>query len=305
MTPHRVSEGFSSGLRFRQTMHRLQRLILSLAAIASIAALSSLAAASSPTDGTVSAASPSVTWKGTVTNGGVQNEAWGQDPTTPCQSPLCDTFTLNVATGAGVLTIKENITNTPTAGGEGNGSFRVTMPDGSQKVANGASSPKTALKLVIKNAPAGKYVVDMADGFDCCGPDDYNAEADLTIAGATPAPGATPVAGSTPGASSTPAAAPITLAIISPKSASAKKLAKAKKLAVSLKSSGALNGVNVLLIKGKKTIDKASLATLNGAGKVTLKVKKKLKAGSYALAAGGKDSAGNNVVASIKLKVSK
>ncbi len=71
-----------------------------------------------------------------------------------------------------------------------------------------------------------------------------------------------------------------------------KKVKRAKKATLKLRSSGAISSLKLVLKRDGKTVGKGSLATLNGAGSVTLKASKKLKKGLYTLqatwAGGGK-----------------
>lgn len=111
---------------------------------------------------------------------------------------------------------------------------------------------------------------------------DYNA-----VPCAGPATGATP-----------PLAVKLTT-----KSASAKKAKKS--VSVKLTASEAVTGLSASLVKGTKTYAKGKLASADGAATLKLKVKKKLKAGSYSLKLQGTDSAGQLRRATFKFKVKK
>jgi hypothetical protein len=255
----------------------------------------SVAQAADPGSGKVSAASPTVAWKGQVLDSGVTSNAWGQDPTFECNAPACDRFTLEVADSAN-LVIRLKGFQENTAGGDPGCSIRVVSPDGQSKLNSGNCGPKTEMKVTIKNAAKGTYQVDVADSHVVGQPEDYEASATLVV---TPAVG-------TPGPVATPAPAPSTpAATLTAKVAaqSAKKLKKAKKFTVTLTTSAPLTGVNALLIKAKKQVGGGKLARLEGTGKLVVKLKKALKKGTYDLAVGGRDAQGRNVLASARLKV--
>jgi hypothetical protein len=257
----------------------------------------SVAHAADPGSGKVSAASPTVAWKGQVLDSGVTSNAWGQDPTFDCNAPACDRFTLEVADSANLL-IRLKGFQENTAGGDPGCSIRVVSPDGQSKLNSGNCGPKTEMKVTIKNAAKGTYQIDVADSHVVGQPENYEASATLMVAPAPTAPGT--VATPAPAPSSPPPAATLTAKV---PAQSAKKLKKAKKFTVTLTTSAPLTGVNALLIKGKKQVAGGKLARLEGTGKLVVKLKKALKKGTYDLAVGGRDAQGRNVLASAKVKV--
>jgi hypothetical protein len=110
-------------------------------------------------------------------------------------------------------------------------------------------------------------------------------------AGGAPAPGGTPAPGSTPAPGTTPAPAsgplPVNLPISLGKAAKAK---KGKKIVLKLRSTKPVTNlkVEILAKSGKgKALATGKLKSINGAGKVTLKVAKALKKGKYTLRATG------------------
>lgn len=280
--------------------------VLTVAALAAASSFT-IANAADPSSGTISTSAPKVEWGGTVASSGVTNNAWAQDPTFECQAPACDHFALKVATPGNVtLTLTGFVENT--AGGDPGCGIRVIHPDGKAEYFSGTCGPKTIMKVVLKNAPAGDYSVDVADSHvasPTSGTEDYKASATLGATAApapppTPGPVATP-APPGPGPSTAPA---VTLTVKAP-ALSSKKLAKAKKFSATLKSSGPLSKVNALLVNSKKKLGSGSLPSLDGAGKIVVKVKAKLKPGTYQLSVGGRDAQGRNVVATAKVKVKK
>jgi hypothetical protein len=129
--------------------------------------------------------------------------------------------------------------------------------------------------------------------------------------GATPAPGApggppAPAPSTTTTAPPTAQPAAFDVKVTVPK-LSAKKLAKAKKFTIKLK--GNATGLTAVVRKGAdragKALGSGKLATLKGSGKLTLKLKGKLKKGSYVLSVTGKNAQGQTAEGAVKITVKK
>lgn len=273
------------------------RLTVALAAATSLGSLAA-AHAATPSSGTVSNASPSVTWTGLLVQGAASYNAFNNNPDAPCAPGSCDTFALKVEDG-GPLTLACELQRSASSGVAECG-FRVTDPSGTTTFTGGPSGPDKPFTLKIKNAVKGDWTVDTTDTFVGT-PGNYEATA--TLGNATPAP----VVPTTPVGSPSPQpAAPGTTLAITTRSASSKKLRKARKLAVGLKSSAPVDNITVTLRKGKKKLASAKLATLASSGKATLKLKgkaAKLKKGSYRLVAAGTDKQNRPVSTATTLKV--
>lgn len=300
---------------------RLPRALLALlAGLLATAGLITVAQAADPAKGTVSKASPKFGWGGTLTSSGITANAWnnGEDEL-PCETPICDPFTLTVAdSGPGVnLIIKTRLQNAAAQGNNGTATIRVTDPSGTRTVFTGESGPETDLKITIKNAANGDYQIDTAASFICCGSTDYLSTAELTGAGfgtQTPPPvgegGGTPppVNGGQSGNPQQPA--PTASLKVSAGAVSAKKVKKSRKIAATLEASAKLTNVTVVLVDKKKKLGSLKLASLEGTKKIALKLAKSkaklLKKGkAYQLSAGGTDAQGRTVVGSVKLTVKK
>jgi hypothetical protein len=87
------------------------------------------------------------------------------------------------------------------------------------------------------------------------------------------------------------------------KSASRRKAKKS--VAVKLTATEAVTGLSATLVKGAKTYAKGKLAQLEGAGRLKLKIKRKLSKGTYSLQLQGTDAAGQLRRATFRFKVSK
>jgi nitrogen fixation protein FixH len=263
-------------------MTPLRRLLLGIAACAAVAAP---ALASDPSSGTVSNAAPSVTWKGTAPGYGVVPTnilvtTAGEDPQCPPQT--CDTFKLTVADQADL---------TVSAACKTDGQFtelHVKKPDGTTLYVQSAAGKPASIK--VKNAAKGDYTIEVITNDDVSSGGDYTATATLgsTKPAASPTPGASATPGATPppsnsGSGSQPAA---TLSLKT-KSASAKKARK--KLSLGVGSSKPVTNVQEALIKGKKVVANAKLASLGASGKLAFKLRKALKAGAYTVAITAKD----------------
>jgi hypothetical protein len=110
----------------------------------------------------------------------------------------------------------------------------------------------------------------------------------------TPAGG---VAGTPTGSTTT---LPVTLVTKSAKAA--KKKSKSKTLSLKLKSSEAITSLAAQLLKGKKVVGTGKLAKLSGTATLKLKLKSKLKKGSYTLNLVGNRASGERATAAFKLK---
>jgi hypothetical protein len=125
-------------------------------------------------------------------------------------------------------------------------------------------------------------------------------------------PGKAFTMGTCPGAAATPTQAPVgtappappaevvALQVAAPKSAKAK--GKALKLAV--RSNGEITNIRAALKKGSGTVGTGSLAKLKGKGTLALKLKRKLKKGSYSLVLSGNNPDGKpaSLTTALKLK---
>lgn len=280
-------------------MRRLTILLV----LAALAALSAVVAAdaTTPSSGSISTAAPKMTWTGSTTSSAVAFNAFAQETGVPCAPPTCDAFSLDIKDGGSdvILTVE---LGTAANSGAATAGIRITNPAGETVFITGEAPPGKPLKHTLKAAAAGTYTLEHVDSFVCCGTIEFKATATYASAVATPTPSPGASATPTPTASATPTPQPAapTLGIVSPSGFRR----SAKSVAVQLRSSGRLTGVNVLLTKGKKTVAKGKLAKLDGKGKVTLKITRKLAKGTYGIAAGGKDAQGRNVTAGRKVKVS-
>ena len=273
---------------------------LGAAAIAAAGAFA-VADAAEPSSGSISNAKPKVEWGGTLANSGITNNAWSNDPEFPCNPPACDTFALKVE-NAGNVTVTLNMLSTNADGSDPGCGIRIIDASGAAKWYDGSCSEKTAMKVVLKNAPAGDYTIDVASSHICCGTEDYLASAFLP---STAPVGGTPPPVATVAPAPTPAPASETKITAKAPTLSARKLRKSKKFVATLTSNGLITNVNAVLVNKKKKFGSGKLGSLNGTAKMTVKVKRRLKPGTYELGVGGKDTQGRNVVTTIKVKVKK
>jgi hypothetical protein len=132
------------------------RPIVLLTALAALA-LPSGAGAAEPDAGTVSAASPKVTWSGTVQGGILFHNTFFYEPagTLPCQAPGCDTFTLENAAGGADLTIELASEQSPDI------SVRIQDPSGTWTYYNGWNDTAPVTKVRLKKAAKGTYVLNV------------------------------------------------------------------------------------------------------------------------------------------------
>ena len=138
----------------------MRRLIAMLAFL--LAAVPGPAAAAEPEAGTVSAASPKVQWTGALQNPYLLHNLYNYEGTTlaaagtlPCEAPMCDTFTLDVADGGIDLMLELASDQSPDI------SLRVQDPSGTWTYHDGWSDGAPVTKVRIKKAPKGTYVINV------------------------------------------------------------------------------------------------------------------------------------------------
>ena len=260
-------------------------------------ALAAPALAADPESGDVSNATPKVEWKGTAGGYLVSITPEQNQQFLFCQPPTCDEFALNVK-DTGDLTV-----SVTTDDGTGFTTIEVEDPDGTIHYNGGAENEPTS-QIKVKKAKPGAYVVRTMTNNPVGVGDAYSAFATL---GSAPAAVTPPAGGTTPPPPPSsepqpgqpkPAADPTI--DVKPGKLSARKAKK--KLAIGLSSDGKVNGLVATLKKGKKKVGSGKLATLNGPGKIVLKVKK-LKKGAYTFVVTGRTDAGNVVATQVKLKI--
>lgn len=244
-----------------------------VSALAAALLCAGLATAATPSDGKVSSASPRVEWTG-ESNGYLYynyqrvSRTGGQQPR--CDAPACDEFTLEVVDSAD-LTISATYETTVFL------DFDIVFPDGSSVWIDGSDENNTTTTK-IKKAKPGTYKIRVTTNGTASQDGAFTAFAQLATAAA-------PVVAAAPEVPAAPAPAPVAPQLsIATRSASLKKLKK-RALVVSLSSTAPVSGVKVFLRKGKKIVAKGALASLDGAGKVTLRLPKSVKPGRYVLAA--------------------
>lgn len=278
-------------------MRNPSRCLAATGVLGALVAVAVPAFAADPSSGKLSNSSPKVDWTGESNGYGYYPlhsiAQFGTDE--PCSAPFCDTFALEVVDSGDVTITADNVS----AGGPGSDSIEIDVirPDGS--ITFNESADGKPLVVKIKAAPKGTYELRVITNENLSGDGTYKASAMLGSAAVPAAPVASPTApGTTTGSSSAPAA---NLSLTT-KSASAKKSSKALKLGIS--TSAPVTDVVATLKKGSSTIASAKLAKLDKAAKLTLKLKKPLKAGSYTVVLKAKQ--GTRMVAlSAKLKVTK
>lgn len=129
-------------------------------------------------------------------------------------------------------------------------------------------------------------------------PDEANTfSAPFMVSACDPAPAAPAAPVAAPPAPTAAGPLPLTL------TSKSVKAPKGKSLKLKIKASEALTKLSFTLTGKGKKVGAGSLAKLNGAGTVTLKLSTKLKKGSYELLASGTDSKGAKRTTKLKLTV--
>jgi hypothetical protein len=215
----------------------MRRLIL--APLAALLLVPALAPAATPDKGTVSTASPKVTWTGTLEHPYFLHMAYNYEGTAggsgslPCEAPQCDTFTLDVAEAAPLsVVLQSEQTNDISA--------RVQTPDGTWTYYDGWSDGAKPTTIKFKKADKGTYVFNVvARIFGTGNPTAVDDTADYTgtatLAVAPPAVAPVTVAAPAPPAASAPAPASKPAAKKKSCRAKAKKIKNAKKRKAALR----------------------------------------------------------------------
>ena len=271
-------------------------LYASLAAATAATSAAAVATAADPASGTVSASAPKVTWTGSTTSSvsafHAQHTAENDDA--PCEAPTCDSFALKVEAAAD-LTVSVDAGESEAA----NVGVRVKLPDGSYVRTKGPAGPGKPLKLKIKAAKIGDYVVDYTNYY-IDGPVEYNGAAELAVPSTTaPASGLAPAGPQAP-----PPAQSFTLAVKAPK-VSARKAKKGKTIAVGVTVSREVQSITSILRRGKTEVGRGSLGRTAGSAKLKVLVAKKLKKGRYSLYTEAVDAQGTKVSRTVAVKVKK
>jgi len=156
--------------------------------------------------------------------------------------------------------------------------------------AAGPATPSRGLSYVNDDLGLGSWAVAKCDG---------STPAPAT-GGGDPAPGTSPTTGTQPTPTTGPTALPVKLVTTKAKAKAAK---KGKKLTLKLKSSEPIKQLAAQIRNAKSTFGVGKVAAINGNGKVTIKLKKALKKGSYFVDIAGNDGQGRHRTTSAKLTV--
>ena len=195
-----------------------------------------------------------------------------------------------------------------------NGAIEIVVPVAPMKLTNKSlGSPNGNAANIYGDPSVGPYFFPAND----VGPDGGEGKA-FKVAPCGEAGVPTPAEPTTPGVS-TPApgggggSAPqqgapqqsgLGITVTVPK-LSAKKIAKKKGFAVKLSSSGKVTGLKATLLKGRKTVGKGALASVEGSATLKLKTAKTFKKGTYTLRLTGTNAAGQTSSAQVQMKVAK
>lgn len=283
---------------------------------------STAALAATPSSGEVSKAKPRVEWTGSVINSYANRipVLVTEDDTFPCLPQSCDMFALKVVESDDLTITADAPEGSSTDGSSGTQvTLRIRKPDGSVSVhtsdASGVS-PEKPLTVKIKKAPAGDYEIEYFNYYlATAGAIEYKGTATLgspITAPVGPSQPPHPVSPSPqPGGGTQPNNQPggnqqqaIDLSVKTGK-LSAKKLKKGKKLAATVTVNREVQSVTGTLKKGKKVVGKGKLGRVQKSAKLSLKLSKALKKGTYSLTVAASDGAGSNAIKTVKVKVGK
>src|SRR4051794_29354430 len=223
----------------------VHRFAASLAVLA-LGALAPGAHGATPVSGTLSQASPSLTWTGKLTS----FDSWallnrGDDTCLPLS---CDTFPLTVADAPATLNLSVN-------SDDSDAYVEVAEPDGSTLLFGSAA----AVTGTIDGIAAGDYVIHVAQAPSLLGT--YSGVAELLFGVAPPS---APAAVAPPGLSSARTAPAGAIAVTTGTAASG------RTIPVGLRSNGTLSSVTAALVRGHSVLARAALRQLGGTATITL-----------------------------------
>ena len=271
----------------------MRRAPLALLTLLALSAIMVPALAATPESGEVSKASVQVKWSGETNNGFVTTiTAITAGRTVVCEPPTCDTFALKVR-DSDLLTVTASSATPFTM-------VEVVTPNG-ETIYNSGDEDNNSTQVQIENAPVGDYEVHVAlnspqsasyTGMAVLGPVDAKGRP----GGQPPAQGPPPSSGPEPQPTQ-----PGAHMSVKTKKASARKVRK--KLKVAVATSAPVTDVKATLMKGSKTLGTGTAARVEKTATIAVKLRRRLKRGSYRVSVVGRDSGGRTVGASAPLKV--
>ena len=281
---------------------------ISLIALAA-AGTATVVAAPDPATGEVSAAAPTTSFAGSITEPTGAFEIAAQEEGTTkgnCPEPMCQEFALTVKDAGTQLTVDSVVD-------DDGFSQTVEVEDPSGAITQTSAVDPGTVKARIKNPKPGAWLIRIygSDYINESPSWTYKATVTLATAGGAPAPAPAPAPGepNPAPAPSEPAPAPATttkLTIAKPK-VSARKVRKAKSITVKLTASAPVKNLQVALSTGKasrpKLVGRAAVAELRGTKAVRIRVRKRLKPGTLRISARGTDANGQAVTASATTRV--
>lgn len=277
------------------------RLLIPVVLAASVAGAASVQAATDPASGEVSAASPTTSFSGSITEpSGAVEIAYQEEGTSKgnCHEPACQEYALTVKDPGMQLAIDSVVD-------EDGFSQTVEVEDPDGKITQTSAVDPGTVKAKIKNPKAGAWLIRIygSDYINGSPSWTYKATVTLTTAGSTP-PATTPP-GTSSGGSTAPPPAPTVKA--SAGRLSAKKLNKKKSLTLRLTASAQVDKLQVALSTGSatkpKTVGRATVSRMNGTRWIKIRFKGRLKPGALRVSMRGVDGSGQPVTGSATLRV--
>jgi hypothetical protein len=295
---------------------------LAVVATGATLVLSAAAIAATPENSTVSSETPRAAWTGAVTASYAPRVVTlvTESDAVPCEAPYCDTFDLNVAEAGKPLTIGADAPGTDSAAPD-QVTLRIYAPDGELTIATGGATAGQPFAVEFEQSQKGTYTVEYMTYY-IDGPTDYHGYASLGVPllddGSTPPPPAAPQTQAQPqpqpeqppaeqAPAPAPAPAPVQALTVDVKAPalSARKLKRSKSFSIPITVSRGVSSVTATLTKGKKVVATGKGGALAGAGKLTVKTAKGLKAGTYKLTLTADDGAGVKAIKTVALKIKK
>ena len=248
------------------------------------------ARAAEPSSGTVSASSPFVSWTGEAETAPFARQM-RDERFRRCAPAICDTFGLAVAdTGQLAVRVK---------GAAKAVAVQLRLPDATTVYAdNFDGDPEQPVTLVVQDAKAGEYGVEMWQ--DATEVEEHALSGDAALS--VPVPAAAPT---TPPAAAPPAAPPATQPTSRLRLHTTRAPAGRRRLRISVSATSAVRDLRVQLVRAGRVVARGRRGRLNGRATVVLRARRALRPGRYALGLSAADDSGTRIATSRRVTLTR
>ena len=275
------------------SMQRRRTFPLACALAAAAIGIAAPGRASEPSSGTVSASNPTVSWTGEAETAPFAQQMRDEQYRT-CGPAICETFALKVEDG-GELTVQVK-------GEEHAVGFQVIAPDGTKVFAdNFDGDPSQPVTILIQGAKPGDYGIEIWQ--DATEADAHQLSGSAQLAPPPPPAAPAPTPASSPPPASPPAEPPAAPRLSIRTARLRVRQTVRRRVALRVSSSSAVTEVRAQILKGRRVIGRAALARLDGAGRIVVRTRTRLRPGRYVIGLSAKAPSGERIAVSRRLVV--